>query len=1165
MASAKKEKIGVDMLVQPRLDPKAVSKLERDTTDLYKKLSKIKVTWNQVTKSSTESLGEIHKISTAASAFAGSLSDAAKSSFKELSKLGDKLEEAHNKAASLGKEIGKAKTPGARKSAATELGATKKTIIGLNKEVDTYRKTNHKYEGELEKTIKSQKKFQTGLDKMKEYTSMSFMKDIATSMKGVAGGGRHEIASAGSGIARALSKKYASNKIKAAGGSDTPSGAKMAEGMASSITELAGAAAVLGVVVKFIAAASDHMADLNKSLLEGSTLAGDSAKSVSQYSTVLKSLRDTSIGLNTSWMKFGMTSKESLSALAVFSKETSGSLSQTQARLEAMGSGFSDPLKKGMQSFVIAAKVYGNALGMSMKDTAGIMGTLVNEIGVQSDNVQKIMGGIVHQAAASNIPVYKFMDMFREALPNLDLYINRIEELTGVMKLLGSAMSPKDIKQFIQAFSQGFDKMDFKQRLHIALVAGIGNTSKILEGSFQAAGKGLATAMGSKFGPQFEKAMKKSHPVKEVRKVMAAAMASGDVSSATIDSAQGLARSERGRRKGGATNIAYAMRGAGLMARLKILKLAADKYTHGNIEGLGEEVAKKMAGINEAQYKGILHLEDAMGDYNDQLIAVGRTSNKSINENLKKILFSSGKISDKSDSSMEKYMKNLAKTNHKSSESLVEQAATMHITSNSKKTADITDLTAKQVDATLGIGDKIDNVVGTLLEKLYWVINEMFGWLESDLWGWLTKSGEKASKQEGKYLRGQDQQFKSIHGNDAAKMTMFSKIQATLKDLNNSGANTNDILGQSQNILMSARPDTIKDAARVGFKGDDASKFSKLMLKGAKRSPKESRKLDSMLKGMDPKILLTMLSFMGREESSRATGDIELGHKHTVRKLMTKKEVGAQNTALDQRTKFLFSQLHGGKKKPGGVTTLTPVTITSEVAKKMATASGKPGPKPSLSSPEGRALNQSQKNQVATEKSGEFVSRTVDKHAKKQYKQSQQLYNGITSVAGILKEGIIFQPGFLMGPYKSSIKDATFSSFQKALIGFAVLQAKMDEHPGFKKSMSDWGWQTMDSGVGLKKLSTVGKDDYTHMDKWLKKNAPGRQMGGPVHDTGMYKLHKGEAVLDPMTYGTVKRGLRDGGSGKNAVTVNIHAAPNWTPQQFENAVVNVMDRVNRRQ
>lgn len=1162
MAAAKREQIGVEMLVQPRIDPRATAKVIKEASNVQKKLSKqlsrIKVDFGQVAKQSGASLRQIKDISAAASSFSKQLSEGTKTWAKGLSDLGDQLEDAHEKAAQFEKQLTKARTPGAKREAAAGLGAVQKQIVGLNKQIADHRKVGGRYDSEIKKTIKSQVEARRSMEEMASYTGTRFAKDLLGSIKGIAGGVQG-VKAAGAGIAVAAGRRYAAKKVEAA---EMAGGPRAAEAMAASIGRLAGAVTVLTTVAKLIMMASSHMSNLNKAMLEGSTLAGDSTLSAAKYAKVMKDLRDTAVGLNTNWMKFGVVSEDGLKAVAAFSRETSGSLAQTHARLKMMGGDIAEPLEAGMDSFVTAAKVYGNALGLSLTDTAGMMGEFVNEIGVASDGVQGTLKDIVAQASASNIPIYKFMDMFRQAMPSLDLYINRMEELTGVIKLLGKAMSPGDVKKFMDAFRQGFDQMDFKQRLKIGLVAGIGDVNNILKENFQAAGKGLADKFGKKFGPQLETALKASDPVKAVRKVVGAAMASGEVEGAALGAAQKLARSERLRRRGGATDIAGAMRGASLMGRLEILEKAAGKLTGGNIEGLGEHVAKQITGMSEQQYAGILQLQDSMGNYLAQLNDVGRTSSSSINKNLMKI------VGATSDEDLEQKMLQLVKTDPKKAEKYVKEAAVMQIEEETNQGDVIQDLTKEQVNATLSIGDKIENVIKVLLEKLYWLLDDVYGWLGSELWNWMT--GGDAQKETTKYLaeisRSSEQTYKDYPERaQAAKNTL-----AQLQSLNAKGASNEEILGKMGGLLMDAQmdPSTVKNMGAV-IGGDAGKRFEELMTKRGKRTAEETVELDEMLKGkglfadVDSQKLIKMLGLAAM--STRATGGgIKYGSQETKAQTKTAKELADAKKDLDKRTAELYE-----KKEAGEAPTVSGASRIAEPIKDAAAgASAKPSAKPSKSSSEGRVLEQSKETREATEASGEEVSKSVEKGSAEQLKKTDDVYDGVTDVADLLKKGIKFYPGFLMGPYKSTIKEATYDSFEKALIGFAVLQNKMALHPELQKAMDEYGWQTITSGAGLEKLSTVGAEtmkDPNAYAKWLQESEGSKQMGGPIPDTGMYKLHKGETVLDAMTYESVKRGLRDGGGGGvGNVTVNVTAAPNWSQQQFENAVVNVMDRVGRR-
>jgi hypothetical protein len=79
----------------------------------------------------------------------------------------------------------------------------------------------------------------------------------------------------------------------------------------------------------------------------------------------------------------------------------------------------------------------------------------------------------------------------------------------------------------------------------------------------------------------------------------------------------------------------------------------------------------------------------------------------------------------------------------------------------------------------------------------------------------------------------------------------------------------------------------------------------------------------------------------------------------------------------------------------------------------------------------------------------------------------------------------------------------------------------------------------------------------------MKKRVTGSmQTGGPIPDTGLYKLHRGEYVVPSVAVGNNNPGGGGGGGVVNA-TVNINGS-NLSQQQLESAVFGAMDKIARR-
>jgi uncharacterized coiled-coil protein SlyX len=901
--AAKRETAGIEVPVVAKLDQKSL-------TDVFKEIAKIKRGFKDVTKESNINLKNIQGITTAASQFSKALSDNAKAAFKELGGLGDQLRDAHAEAEALEESFKSAKGAKAKAAASAAQSAQLKKIQDLNKQIDDQRKTSKEYGAQLSKIVQKQKNYQKTLESAAKYKPADMFKGVAGGVGKMLTGGKAGFKAGLADIAKSLGKGAAGKAGRAGLAGDAGAG-KMA-GMAKTMGMLAMAASSVATLVKLFMKATAHMSTLNKAMLEGSTLAGDSAMSANKYAQTMKDLRDAAIGSTRQMLKFGINSEQALKTVAAFSRESSGSIGQTAARLKELGEG---NLDAGLLEFSKMASVYGKALGMEASDIGTMMGTFISEVGYGADTAQQALSGIVKDAAAANMPVYKFMDIFRQTIPSLDMYTNRMEELTGVIKMLSKTMSAKDVKKFMEAFGAGFEQVDFKQRLKTALVAGVGKVGSILKRDFSNAAKGVQAQFAKSktfpnLGTEFANALKSRDPVKAMRGVVAKAMASGDVSEAAIGAAQKVARGQRLVQRGGALNIAGAMRGAGLMARMEILEAAAGALTGGNIEGLGEHVAKKITGMSEKQYAGILQLQDNMGSWMAQLSDIGMTSSKQMNDNLKEIVLGDREASS---AELQERMKEMAKTEsgRKKAERLIKEAATMQIESDEAIGDPIENLAAEQVEATLSLGDKIENVIGFLLEKIYWVMSEVFGFISGALWGWITGSDE--AKKTNKILADSLEGFRSVWGKDPAKMKYLQDQTKKLQDLANSGVDTQTILNQMGSHITDLQGANSTDMAYVASSlGEKSDRFIELMNKGSKRDEKEALELHNMLADMDNDKLIQMLGKIARVEAGDVEGEAEQmrGTKaKSIRKSAKRSELAKAKTDLDPEAAAAYAAL----------------------------------------------------------------------------------------------------------------------------------------------------------------------------------------------------------------------------------------------------------------
>jgi hypothetical protein len=731
------DKTTLSIGVQFVSDSTSISTINREAEklrrDLDKKLRGVEVNWKKVAKSATAATSEINAISDSAAVFAKKLSAATISSVGHLKKLGDELDKAKHDAEELAK-VYKTAEAGAKEGIAAQMDKAAEAISDLTHQIDMERMARHKEVKELEKVVKIQQKYQKRVKDAIQSDSGMFEgaknKVSGGSFKGLLGDfGAGIKKSLMGGIARRGEAKAASANLAAGGGE---------AGMAASASEIAKAGKMLGsaalalgaavagfsAFIALVKAASDHMTGLNKALIGGMGYANDFVSDAKGYRGVMDEMRGAAINSAGAMLRFGKNSKDTMEIINAYAKESTGSLIKTRNTMVDLGGS----VESGMQEFATNAIVYGKALNMEAADTAAMMGKFQTEMGYGANQVQDLMQDVVKSAATASMPMSKFMEIFKSVTPDVELYRNRLEELTGTIKLLSKTMSPRDVQQFMDAFKKGFGGTDFKQRLKTVFVAGIGNVNKVLEKGFSS----RADTMAKKFGvsqKEFQAAFKGGE--KGMAAMVNKLQAQGKQLSGTdIGEAMKLASYEGTRQKGGPLNTATALRGASMGETYQILKKMSQRFGTG-FDGLNEHVIAQL-GISEQQYLAMRQTNQSMQVWSDQIQKTGRTSSKSLNEGIaRRMMAQDDKLKDNNEA-----LKAFAKMSGEDQERMLFEASAEH-EENMGKRVTMEDLTQEQVTATTSISEKITNVIAFLLEKLYNVLQPILDLLD-DVWGWLT-------------------------------------------------------------------------------------------------------------------------------------------------------------------------------------------------------------------------------------------------------------------------------------------------------------------------------------------------------------------------------------------------------------------------------------------
>lgn len=1120
MAARREGGIGIPVTVTPKVD-------ERSALEVTKRLSKLKTEWASVAQSSRISLKEIQQISSKVANFGKVLSHSAKDWGREVKDLGSKLQDAVQKAEDLSKMAKHADTPEEKEKLSEEFQKASDAVQDLKDQIDDHHKANQKYGRELRNTIRAQQKFTSSLEKSADYSKADAVKDILKSLgkglsSGNVGGVKAGLAGAGQHAAQGIQGGMARTALNA-GDSDPGSMSKTVQMLGSAASGIGAIAVAVGALWGFIKAASEHQTKLNKALLDGTGFVNDFTSDTRAYKQTVDDLRGATQDAAGSLLKYGGNSEIAAKAINAFAKESTGSLIKTRDTLKSLGKG---DIAAGVEEFSRNAMVYGKALGMESTEVAGMMGKLVSEAGYGAEKVQDLMGNVVKAAATANMPMTKFMGIFRSVLPDVELYQNRLEELTGTIKLLSKTMSPKDVQNFMNAFSKGFQGMDFKQRLKTVLVAGTGFVSQTLGKDFDMKAKAMAQNFEKYATPDmgsFADAMKggEASMAKYVAKAQANAARQGaEISGTQIGDAMKLASNEAARRKGGPLNVATAMRGAGVYSTYKILNKFGQTLTTG-FDGLSEHVMKQL-GISEQQYEALRTTSQSLKTQKAFLQQYGKTNSKSMNKALRETIAMRKNI--KADDVTQKDMQNAT------DEDLFQAAELSNTLKKGQQTAE--DLAQQQASSTLSIDDKISNVIAFLLEKIFKassgildkldeIMNSLPGFFsgkpaEVKKWDQMSKAlddikesykGEGVSKQNFEFVA--DMMKKQIQAGGTPDMLINTfkqmldpsafggdeKLQLTLERIRDS---SQDLPGDLMKLL------TTKDA-QVSQRVEN---------KAAKRASERS---ETRRPGtQQEKVYRTSDEKKAAQEAADLETDLEEIVKNTRASADSQQEIADSSPARSTA---------GGGQIPG------------------QTAGSPASPKPSADA----------KHSV---EATESLHKAVEDQTQDQSRQGEDIYDGIKDVAGILRKGIKYEKSWMGTVWLKTLKEGTLESFQAALLEFAIIEAKMGDEK-FKGELAKRGTDVLGTSLGLSDIA--GVKDYTDPEKELSALISGsRQTGGPIPDTGLYKLHRGEYVVPAMA-------ASGAGGGRGSVTANITInGTGLSPQQLEGAVFNAMDQIARR-
>jgi len=937
------------------------------------------------------------------------------------------------------------------------------------------------------------------------------------------------------------------NKVEAAGGIETTEGAAAAgemsgaiEALGTAVAGLSAGVALFAVFVKLVADASESMTKLNKALVEGHGFARDMNGTAQDYSKSLENIRSATIAINSELgATFQQQSADVMKTVKSYMDKTSSSLHGVSDAMEEIGRGKGqEALERGIKSFYTKAASYGMALGKSAQDVAAMMGSFETSMGLSHKSVDKLMKKVVIFARDARMPMENFMDIFKNVIPSVDLYRNRLDELTATIVNLSRNMSPDAVKQFMDAFANGFKGQSFMERLHTVFTAGPKNVQSALTEDVKLKAQHISNdikeLIKGKKGDQFAVALKKaieSGNAKRTRDVIAQIQDStnGKLNGAMIEKATKATYYAKNVASGSPLNMATAMKDTGMYGMYKILEKKAGNFGVNieNIAGLNEHVLDKL-GINKQMQEALQNFRRSVLQYKENISTAGTTGSKSLNEMILKVMKDRGaKNIDLSKATVD----DITKATSMSQQDLTER--------QQRAAAEAKDFSREQTNALNSIMDMIKNQITYMLEKMYGVLNQIAEWAKG-IFSWFSsdKSKQEEMRNQKKSLDDYFGGIKNAVGGDQNAIRRAESIKSSLTDDINSGMSKDEILFKHRGIIkksIASKSDEelLKDYNRLRkSKGETLLKNTKEMnRKGAIKELNKS--IDSGNEDVLGKVynagdLLNMYMYdkngltpdMAEKLKDRTT------FKRPGAKSIKEHEKGPEGlgkgsdrddsdwrgtgTGLDEITK--------AKSATGSA------TVTQKELKTQSVSGGALNAQPATQS----RAEETGKKSLEESKKTKKINEKQEKHLKKTQDAMVSLNKNINKI----------------------MYSSVYAAVSKALQEYLVMKlAAEDENSPIRTYINE----------NFEALQTdpTYKGWYKSANQAMSKPKDSKDGGGIIPETGLYKLNKGEKVITQM-------GAGYGQSNNVNVTIHVNGAqdPTEVSRQIKSTLLNISSKGN---
>lgn len=260
----------------------------------------------------------------------------------------------------------------------------------------------------------------------------------------------------------------------------------MANRLAVAASALAVAGAGIAALLSVISMVDDQVKELNKSLIEGASMADFASKSQTSLLSDMVTTMDAA----------RKASYDTASDLRGTSEEMAGvlnSLVQAGMSYKEIAAG-SRNARTEAQAYAEAIKntfMWSTALGISTGEVAEATAEWSTNFGADLTQVSENFAVIAKYASESGFNVKRFFTNVSQATAGMALYNVRMEEAAMLLSKTQKILGETDASEFAKSLTQGFMDESMTDRMKRIMIAGGKDTAKIFAGTAERTAKGF--------------------------------------------------------------------------------------------------------------------------------------------------------------------------------------------------------------------------------------------------------------------------------------------------------------------------------------------------------------------------------------------------------------------------------------------------------------------------------------------------------------------------------------------------------------------------------------------------------------------------------------------------------------------------------------------------